>query len=294
MKIGFIGAGNVGTAFGKFLVNNGQNVIGFYSRTYSSSVNAAKYTNTNAFSKLNELIAKVDLIFITTPDDTIKKTVDYITEKRWLNKEQIICHMSGALSSSTLISAQYIGCCIYSIHPLQSFADIEISVKNIGNTFFSLEGSKEKLELIKDFLSNLKLNYFVIDPNHKTIYHVAACVFSNYLVTLLDYGLILLNEIGIDKDKGIKAMLPLIKGTINNTVSFDTKDALTGPIARGEIITLKNHLNELINKFPEYFDFYHNLLIQTLPLAQKEKLPPHKAEALKELLGGINFEKSDC
>ena len=45
MKIGFIGAGKVGFSLGKYLADNNQKVIGYYSEFTEDAKEASKFTN---------------------------------------------------------------------------------------------------------------------------------------------------------------------------------------------------------------------------------------------------------
>ena len=81
MNIGFIGAGKVGTAFGKYLSNNGFNVEGYYSKREKSAQHAARYCDSRAYVNMKDLTQKVDIIFITTNDDEIEKVADLVSSR---------------------------------------------------------------------------------------------------------------------------------------------------------------------------------------------------------------------
>lgn len=272
MKIGFIGAGKVGLAFGTYLFQKGFKVIGYYSRSYESAVKGAKLTKSIAFTEIKELVENSEMIFITTNDDEITNVCDLLIYKNILKQGQIIAHMSGASSSEILKRAKEKGCYIYSIHPLQSFADINKSVEDLKNTVFSIEGDEEKIKIFERILKKTSNKYFKLTSDQKCLYHVAACVMSNYLVTLIDYGLSLLNCIGIDSEEGFKAFYPLIQGSIDNIYDLGTKQALTGPIARGDIETIYKHINELKELSTDKLEIYKVLGNMTVDLAIKEKL----------------------
>ncbi|GKT32131.1 Rossmann-like and DUF2520 domain-containing protein [Aduncisulcus paluster] len=112
---------------------------------------------------------------------------------------------------------------------------------------------------------------------------MAACTVSNYLVTLVDVGLALYESIGIDREIGYKALYPLIRGTVENLKHMDTKEALTGPIARGDIATVKAHLDAVSDERIE--DFYRFLGQATVQMAkQKSGTDKSKLGKLEELL----------
>ncbi|QXM07091.1 Rossmann-like and DUF2520 domain-containing protein [Crassaminicella indica] len=269
MKIGFVGAGKVGCAFGTYLKKHGFEIYGYFSKTFASAERAARLTESKAVLDLAELVKNIDILFITTSDDAIKKVCDYLVEKKLLSEGKILVHMSGAASSNILKNAKEAGCFIYSLHPLQAFADIQKAVDDLKNTFFSIEGDEEKLHVLENILKTLGNPYFKLTDNQKSIYHMAACVVSNYLVTLMDYGLSLFASIGIDERQGYKALYPLIEGTIKNIDRLGTKEALTGPIARGDVGTIKNHIAALKDNV-EALDFYKFMALKTIELAKNK------------------------
>ena len=68
MAIGFIGAGKVGFSMGKFFMQGGVPVTGYYSRRQESAQEAASFTNTKAYAELEELVQDSDALFLTVPD----------------------------------------------------------------------------------------------------------------------------------------------------------------------------------------------------------------------------------
>lgn len=285
MNIGFIGAGKVGTAFGKYLVNKGFDVEGYYSRSQKSSERAAEFTNSRSYYEASELAGKSDIIFITTNDDEIEGVCNKLVQEGLLRSGQILIHMSGSASSKILESAKKKGCFTYSIHPLQAFADIEKAVKDLHNTVFSIEGDKEKIDVVEKILKTTGNEFFNINSEQKIIYHATACVLSNYFVTLMDYGLSLFEAIGINGKEGYRAMYPLIEGTMKNIHELGTKKALTGPIARGDVNTIKKHLESIGNIANDKLDFYKLIGGMTLSLAKRDKLNNYeKIEELQNIL----------
>ncbi|SHK01345.1 Predicted oxidoreductase, contains short-chain dehydrogenase (SDR) and DUF2520 domains [Caminicella sporogenes DSM 14501] len=285
MRIGFIGAGKVGKAFGAYLYKKGFNVVGYFSKTFNSSLKGASLTNSKAFKNLEDLTKESEIVFITTNDDEIQRVCKLLVEKDILHNGQILVHMSGASSSTILGRAKAKGCFIYSMHPLQAFADVDKAVRDLENTVFSIEGDAEKICVLENMLKITGNNYFKINSEQKSIYHAAACVVSNYLVALIDYGLSLMKSIGIEEKEGYKALYPLIEGTIKNIYDLGTEKALTGPIARGDIDTVNKHLESFRKIIPDKLKVYKTLGLMTLDLAKREKLrDDEKVKILQNIL----------
>lgn len=284
MVIGFVGAGKVAKSFGKYLIKNEIAVGGYYSRSFSSAQEAADITNSIAFANVENLISKCDLIFITTPDDAIEEVCTKISAEVGFRKGQVVAHMSGAASSDILKSSKKQECFTYSIHPLQAFADIDKAVDDLNSTPFGIEGDDEKLNEVIQLIEKCGNEYFIINKEDKVLYHAAACVVSNYLVTLMDVGISFMKAVGIDEKKGFEALYPLVSGSLENVRKLGPAKALTGPIARGDAKTVKHHVYEIEQKLPELLDIYNVLGRETVNLAMKEKIKNNKTmDELKKL-----------
>lgn len=285
MKVGFIGAGKVGTAFGKFLINKGINVIGYNNRGKENLEKALEFTQTKAYSK-KEIVDISDVIFITVKDDQIKEVLESSIDSFKSLKQKTFIHMSGAHSSKILDKAFERGADVYSLHPLQSVSIIEKATNDFEETYFSIETIGEFNDNIITILSFIN-NYFKIESSQKSVYHMAACVFSNYLTTLMEFGLVLTSSIGIDQNNAFKAMLPLINGTIENIELKGIDKSLTGPLARGDVETIKNHLKSYERMNQKYEDFYRVMGLKTLDYIEKNNIQNNEMiENLRSVLEG--------
>lgn len=289
MNIGFIGAGKVGISFGRYLVDNHIPVTGYTSRSYEAAKRAADFTGGQCFNSIEELVKKADIIFVTTPDAVISSIAQKLLGCQ-LRRGQIFIHMSGGLSSSELGPVKDKGCHVASLHPLQAFADINKAVVDLGNTFFSLEGDKEAINILEEIIKQCGNPYVILAAENKSLYHSAACVASNYLVTLLYFAERLLAAADISNEVGIEALIPLIKSSIENAKSLGTADAITGPIARGDVNTINLHMQAINKHCPELKELYSCLGRATLELASKKKL---KEEAKIKLINDLWREKND-
>lgn len=271
MKIGFIGAGKVGISFGRYLVDNHIPVIGYVSRSHEAAKKAAVITGGQCFDSIEKLVAKADIIFVTTPDAVISSVAQELINYK-LRRGQIFLHMSGGLGSSELKAVKDKGCFIASLHPLQAFADINKAVIDLGSTFFSLEGDIEAIYIIEGILKQCGNPHVIIQAEKKSLYHSAACVASNYLVAVMYFAEKLLKAAGINEEVGIEALIPLINSSIENVKALGTADAITGPISRGDVNTINLHMEAIKKHCPELLKLYSCLGRETLELASKKKL----------------------
>lgn len=245
--IGFLGAGNVGCSMGKYLSEHGFPISGYYSRTKESALAAAQFTNSSCYSSLDELIEASDTLFIAVNDDMIHSVWDRIVETA--NPQQlhskIICHFSGSLSSDVFFPLHGIEICPASVHPMLAFPDRFHSWKALSDAFFTIEGEETALSYFSQMFQTTGNSVSILSADKKPLYHTAASMISNHVIALLDIGLSLFMDCGFSKKDAYKACAPLIRGNIENVLSNDTLSALTGPIERGDIKTVKKHWKSL-------------------------------------------------
>lgn len=266
-KIGIIGAGVVGTAIGVVLKEKGYEVTGVYDLRSESTTQLVERIGCTTHTSPQEVSRSADILFITTSDSAIKGVVEELADEGAFHAGQVIVHMSGAQSSEILDRAKAYGALVLSVHPIQSFANLERAIENLPGSVFSIEGDKDAYDVAVCIVETLDGEYFFINRESKPLYHAGACVVSNYLVTLIDFGVKLLESTGIPRNMGTKALMPLIIGTINNIENIGIPKALTGPIARGDLSTILKHLNCLEEMAPELMKLYSWLGFYTAQIA---------------------------
>ncbi len=288
MRIGFIGAGKVATAFGRYLHGHGVTIGGYYDRHAEKSTHAATATGSQACRDGAQVAAISDVVLITTRDDQIQPACEALCRQAAIQAHHFVGHMSGAHASLILDAAAQRGAAVFSLHPLQAFAQEEKALADLPHTWFSLEGSDPRLADIETLMARTGNRCLRLAPQGKPLYHLAACIFSNYLVTLLAHGMRVLEKGGIEPMQGFEAMRPLIEGTIANIARLGPAKALTGPIARGDRSTVAHHLKALEAAGQgELKAFYAFMGLKTLDLALQDVLKePDKAEAVRKVLEG--------
>ncbi len=251
MKIGIIGAGRVGCSMGKYLVERGKTVTGYYSQNYENAAMAANFTGTDSFQRMEELVTLSDTLFIAVPDDKIGAVWDCM--KGMSIDERIICHFSGSLSSDVFNGIDGKKAYGASAHPMLAFRDKFSSYKQLHNCFFTLEGNSCALQRLENLLDGLGNPYGMVRTEDKAKYHCAASILSNDVLALLDIGLSLLKQCGFVKEKALSAASWLIRGNVENVLANGTQASLTGPVLRGDVSTVKKHLDALSGEEREIY-----------------------------------------
>ena len=220
-------------------------------------------------------------VFITTPDDIIATVV---SEIEWHSGQSVI-HCSGALSTDILEPAKKLGAHVGAFHPLQTFASAKQAVDNIPGSTFAIEAEEPLLTTLRDIASALNGHWIVLKASDKVLYHAAAVIACNYMVTLVKLATDLWQTFSIPTHKATQALIPLLRGTVNNIDTIGIPQCLTGPIARGDTGTIKKHLEALQKVAPALLSTYRELGLQTIPVAlAKGKIDQQKAEEMKNIL----------
>ena len=283
--VAILGLGKVGTAVGFLLRQAGYRIVAVASRSKASLTQGIVYTGGKPYLNFSAAALTANCIIITTSDDAIAHVCKKISRERGIRPGAKVIHMSGAGGLDLLESAQDAGAHVACIHPLQSFADVDGAIRNIPGSTFGITSADEIKEWSVQMVRDLGGVPFFIADADKPLYHAAACIASNYLTTLIHMVEEIYQSLGLSREVTIRAIWPLVMGTIANIKTKGTVQALTGPVARGDAGTIKKHAEALRNKLPALLQAYSALGILTADVGLKKKtLSPETARLIKELL----------
>lgn len=289
MKIGFVGAGKVGSALGLYFVNHGLEVVGYCSRSLLSAKKAADLTGSAFFESIRALAEPSDVVFITTPDQAlsdIDAQVSVLLRSGEILGKKVWIHTSGAFPSDCLSKIKAMGQPVGSLHPLQSFADPVVGSELLEETFFTIEGTPDAMDVMRALLCKTGGTYDEIFSEQKALYHAGACVISNYLVTLMESGMRLMEASGMKRETLFRAVSPLISGTLKNIAKKGPVEALTGPLVRGDYDTVALHLKAMKESLPGEVDLYLALAWKTVSMIEGIRLDSEQVRKFQTLLRG--------
>jgi len=271
VTFGIVGTGILGTVIAVLLERSGHyTCAGVHTHSCASYERFCGYLEREHLD-LNNLAERCEVLFITTYDDSIRRVaeqLDVAEQPAPLRHKRLLVHCSGSLPSSVMDTRT--GQNLYvSIHPYRSFATIADGLTQMPGTPFGVEGTTPQAmregEKLVDALGGIA---YPISTEAKTLYHAAAVFASNYLVTLTAIGVRLFEQIGLNSQQSLELLLPLMEGTTDNIRRHGLPDALTGPIARGDVNVIRKHLTELP---AELHRLYCVLGEQTLEIGRQKK-----------------------
>lgn len=242
IQIGFIGAGRVGVSLGKYFMEKGRKVTGYYSLSPESAKWAAEFTNTTCYESLQEVISSSDMLLFTVPDNAISEVWE---EAKPYVSGKIIGHCSGLHSSKIFSDAGSNGNYAYSIHPLFAVSSKENSWKEFSKVLFTIEGDTTYLHTIEEMFQRMGNRTRIISAENKIKYHAAAALSSNYMTALFFMAEKLFLECGFEEKEAVEELYALAKGNLDHILEQGCVNALTGPLERNDVDTVRMHMQSL-------------------------------------------------
>ncbi len=258
-SISITGCGKVGTTLAYLLSKQGYKIDFLTGPNTDSIEKSSEFIGSGKVTSHNALALTSDVIIISVPDKQIDKAVqNFATETETNLNEKVFIHTSGAHSSDLLLPLRKKGAFTASMHPIQAFASYETAVNLVEGTYFCVEGDKEAVRTALQLITAIKGIPVEIETEKKALYHASAVMASNLLVALQEEAVKMMIKAGVERNMATKALQPLLAGTVKNISEYGTGKALTGPIARGDIQTVKKHLQALKNDC-HVLDIYRSL-----------------------------------
>ncbi len=266
--IAIVGPGKVGTALGILALHAGLNVTTVGGRDARKTRQAAMRIGSSVRACNVAQAGGAGLILITVSDDAIAQVAEELAASEAIRPGDIVAHCSGALPSSVLQPLANLGCHIASIHPLQTFPTVEAALDKLPGTYFFCEGDARAVAVLMKFVATIGGKPVKMNPKGKALYHAAAVMACNYLVTLMDAAQALVEGAGIKPGPALAALEPLVRSTVDNVFAMGPGKALTGPIVRGDIETVRRHMQAIAaagNK--QMMSLYRSLAAATADLS---------------------------
>jgi predicted short-subunit dehydrogenase-like oxidoreductase (DUF2520 family) len=231
-RIGIVGAGRLGTAIAAALRAAGRSVVGPLGRGATAD--------------------DCDIVLLCVPDAEIARAAAVVAPGR------IVGHASGATTLAPLAPHE-----AFSLHPL-------ISVSHRGAHFTgagcAISGSTANARAIATALAeSLGMIPFSIAEGDRPLYHAAASMASNYFVTLEGAAERLFATCGVTRDQ----FVPLVRSALDHWAELGARNALTGPVVRGDTGTIARQRAAIEHRAPDLLTLWDVLTTATQSLASE-------------------------
>jgi len=244
-RIAIVGAGNLAGALAVSLRSAGYRIEQIIVRESAvSRRQARRLAREVGASGVSAARAQIqsDVVWFCVPDSAIASAAESLAEAaNWSGK--VAVHSSGALTSDELAMLRRRGAAVASVHPFMTF--VRGSQPSLVDVPFALEGDQKALRAARAIVRDLGGQPFTIRKPHKAAYHAWGMFASPLLTALLAASERVAVAAGVSRKAARKRVLPILKQTLANYVRLGAPGAFSGPIARGDVATVKKHLSIL-------------------------------------------------
>ena len=281
--IGFIGAGAVGGSLGVCLSRAGYRVVAVGSRTFASAQGfAERIGGCQAYDTAQEVADAAQLVVLSTTDDAIRSVAEGVAWK----SGQVVVHCSGATSLDVFQHPVSQGAVAGAFHPLQAFSSVENGVASIPGTTFGIEGGPEARTALADMARAIGGKPVFLNAEDKALYHLSGVMMGNLLTCLAATAAQLWEQCGYSRAEGVEALVPMMRGVVHNLERSGVPGAVAGPYVRGDLGTIRKHIEALATRAPEVLPLYRELARAALPFGiEKQALSPEIAQRVEAIIG---------
>ncbi len=277
--IGLIGAGRAGVGLALALAQAG----------YSVSLHGRKKKNLPAPLTLTigdgttppPWLGDISVVILAVRDDAITPLAASLAKSRAISERQVVLHLSGAQGQEALGPLVTSRAALGSLHPLQTIVEPERTPARLKGAWAAVEGMPRAVQAGETIARDLGMHPFHIATKAKAIYHAGAVFASNYLVVVEAVAQRLLRHAGLSDADAWAALRPLVEGTFENLGRYEPREALTGPVVRGDTATIVRHLESLAIDDAK---LYRALGRAALELAQKQGMDEATASRVADAL----------
>lgn len=287
-SVGVIGAGRVGAVLAAGLRDAGVQIAAVAGESAASRTRIETLLPGVPVDKPTAVAKSCDLLLLTVPDDALDNVVRMLAASGALSSGQCVVHTSGRHGLTVLQPALDLGARGIALHPAMTFTGTDIDVARLAGCVFGVTCGRRERSLAEQIVALLHGQVAWLAEEQREIYHAALAHGANHLITLVAQSMDALRAAGSPDPAA--TLRPLLVAALDNSLAYGDA-ALTGPIVRGDIQTVRAHLRSLRAFAPAALESYVALARATARRAVAAgQLEPRRAAALLELLGDARDE----
>jgi predicted short-subunit dehydrogenase-like oxidoreductase (DUF2520 family) len=228
-----------------------------------------------------DAVRRAPVVLLAVPDDAITGLAAELAAEQVVGPHHTVLHLSGLQDRRALAPLSATGAALGSFHPLQTIADPATAPERLPGAYAGIEGDERALGLGRRLAEALGMVAVTVPPDGKAAYHAGATMAANYTTALYAVAERLARLAGIPAPTAAMLYLPLLRGAVAN-LGAGAAAALTGPVRRGDVHTIRAHLAALSGADAR---LYRLLGVEALRLAREAGLPADTADRVAEALG---------
>jgi predicted short-subunit dehydrogenase-like oxidoreductase (DUF2520 family) len=282
LRVGFIGAGRVGAVLAATLRNAGHQIVAVGGESNASRIRIETMLPGVPVGKPTAVAKAADVLFLTVPDDSLDNVVTMLSASGAIHAGQYVVHTSGRHGLDVLAPAVAVGARPIALHPAMTFTGTDVDLPRLADCSFGVTADLPEQPMAERLVDALGGKLVWVEEAHRTRYHAALAHGANHLVTLVSEAMSLLRSAGSEDPAAM--LRPLLTAALDNTLTYGDA-ALTGPIVRGDVQTVRAHLAELADTNPGALPSYVAMARATARRALADgRLEPRRADELFDAL----------
>jgi predicted short-subunit dehydrogenase-like oxidoreductase (DUF2520 family) len=282
LRVGVIGAGRVGAALAAALRSRGHVIVSVAGESDASRGRAAALLPGVPLAKPTAVARGCDVLLLTVPDDMLENVVTQLAASGAIHEGQIVAHTSGSHGLQVLEPATRVGARPVALHPAMTFTGTALDLERLPECVFGVTAEPAEREWAADVVAELGATVMWVPEELRGLYHAGLAHGANHLVTLVTQAMELLGAAGAADPAAI--LRPLLQAALDNALA-EGDSALTGPIVRGDVNTVRAHLAELRRTAPDTIPSYVALARATLDRVVTDgRVLPIRAAAIRRVL----------
>jgi predicted short-subunit dehydrogenase-like oxidoreductase (DUF2520 family) len=287
-RLGFVGAGRLARCVAAVWSRAGYPVNAIASRSAASALEfASELPGCIVADDASAVAQHADVVFLTVPDDSIGATANALRLDPSRRGSIAVVHCSGATPVDVLASAQTQGADIGGFHPLFLFGGLPTDQTRIAGCSVTIEANGPLHDTLTELVRALGCHPLSIPPGSRLLYHGAAHYAASFALCALSETTTLWKELGFNEDEALRAVLPMLAGTIETAREKGLPGALAGPVSRGDASIVVKQLALLQALGGDHATLYALMSRRAVALARRRPSPP-PAEALDAMERAID------
>lgn len=280
--MGVVGVGRVGATLGSALARAGHEIVAASGISQRSRDRAERLLPGTAVLPVDETVAAADLVLLAVPDDALRPLAAGLADTDAWRPGQLVAHTSGAQGIGVLDPAAARGVLALALHPVMTFAGRPEDLDRLNGAPFGVTAPEELRPVAESLVLEMGGEPVWVPESARALYHAALSVASNHLVTLVNDAVSMLDGAGIGEPARLVA--PLLSASLDNVLRLGDA-ALTGPVSRGDVDTVRRHVDTLRRSAPDTVSAYLALARRTAERAVSTgRLSAAQQDALGEVL----------
>jgi predicted short-subunit dehydrogenase-like oxidoreductase (DUF2520 family) len=282
LRVGVIGAGRVGAVLAAALRQRGHVIVSVAGESDASRARAAALLPGVPMAKPTAVARGCDVLLLTVPDDMLENVVTQLSASGAIRAGQYVVHTSGSHGLRVLEPATLLGARPVALHPAMTFTGTALDLDRLGDCVFGVTAGPAERVWAERVVADLGGSVMWVPEELRSVYHAGLAHGANHLVTLVTQAMELLSAAGAADPAAV--LRPLLNAALDNALA-EGDSALTGPIVRGDVNTVRAHLAEIARTAPDTLPSYVALARATLDRVVTDgRVLPIRAIAIRRAL----------